>query len=173
MNSKNKILIITIAVLFLTATAAIILNRGNIEAQRELNNNAIFIIKENGQEVAQFNMSEIQAIGEIEFEATIRSSGRDPQDNTYTGVLLRNIFEHAGVSLENHSAIVVTAADGYASAVDIEKVLDDDNVYLAYIIDGELLGTREEGGVGPYQLIIRKDPFSQFWVKFAVSADIN
>ena len=62
--------------------------------------------------------------------------------------------------------------DGYAAALSMDKVMDDDNVYLAYKRDGELLGTKTDGGNGPYQLIISKDKFSQYWVKFAYQGEL-
>lgn len=173
MNKNSKILIVIIVLLAATAAIAIFLNRDNVAASKELNNNAIFIVIEDGIELASFNMTEIQAMGETDFEATLRSSGSDPKDHIYTGVLLKNIFSHANISIEGKDTVVVTAADGYTVAITMDKFLDDDNVYLAYMRDGELLGTKEDGGSGPYQMIIRKDPFSQFWCKFAVSAEIR
>ncbi|MDP3387700.1 MAG: hypothetical protein Q8S24_10725 [Eubacteriales bacterium] len=173
MNKNSKILIVIIILLAVTASIAIFLNRDNVAASKELNNNALFILIEDGVELASFNMSEIQAIGEVEFDATLRSSGSDPKDHIYTGVLLKNIFAHANISFDGKKTVVLTAADGYTVAVAIDKFLDDDNVYLAYMRDGELLGTKEDGGSGPYQMIIRKDPFSQFWCKFAISAEIK
>lgn len=173
MNKNTKLLILIILLLVAIAATAIFLNRENVVANKELNNNAIFVLIEDGIELASFSMAEIQAIGEIDFIATLKSSGSDPKDHVYTGVLLKNIFIHANISIEGKETVVVTAADGYTVAIAMDKFIDDDNVYLAYMRDGELLGTKEDGGSGPYQMIIRKDPFSQFWCKFAVSAEIR
>ncbi|HBH13697.1 MAG: Uncharacterized protein XD91_0061 [Clostridiales bacterium 38_11] len=173
MNKNTKILIVIILLLIAIATTAIFFNRDNIEASKKLNDNAIFVLIEDGEERATFHMAEIQAIEEVDFTATLRSSGSDPMDHVYTGVLLKNIFTHANISLEGKETVIVTAADGYTVAITMDKFLDDDNVYLAYMMDGKLLGTKEDGGSGPYQMIIRKDPFSQFWCKFAITAEIN
>ncbi len=118
-------------------------------------------------------MTEIQSIGEVDFTATLDTSNSDPEDFQYTGVLLKNIFSHAGITLEGREAIVVSAADGYTVAIPMDKFMADDNVYLAYKKEGELIGTREEGGKGPYQMIVSKDQFSQFWCKYALSADLQ
>jgi hypothetical protein len=173
MKKNTKILISVILILVVISAVAIMMNRDNVAAQKELNDNAIFIVKDNGQEIVSYNMTEIQALGETDFTATLDTSDTDPEDFHYTGVLLKAIFENAGISLEGKEAVVVTAADGYTVAVPMEKFMADDNVYLAYKKEGTLIGTREEGGKGPYQMIISKDQFSQFWCKYAVSADIQ
>lgn len=173
MNKNTKILAGIIILLAAISAVAIFLNQDNVAANKELNNNAIFVVLDDGKEVASFNMSEIQAIGEVEFNATLRSSGSEPKDHVYTGVLLKDIFAKANTVIEGKDAVIVTAADGYTVAVTMDKFMDDDNVYLAYMKDGELLGTKEDGGSGPYQMIIRKDPFSQFWCKFALSAELK
>ncbi len=173
MNKNTKILILTIILLVSIVATAIFLNRDNVAASKELNNNALFVLIEDGTEVVSFSMIEIKAIGEVDFNATLKSSGSDPKEHVYTGVLLKNIFSNANIEIEGKETVVVTAADGYTVAITKDKFLDDDNVYLAYMRDGELLGTKEDGGSGPYQMIIRKDPFSQFWCKFAISAEIR
>ncbi|SHJ21721.1 Oxidoreductase molybdopterin binding domain-containing protein [Dethiosulfatibacter aminovorans DSM 17477] len=173
MNKNTKILVSVILILVLISAIAIMMNRDNAAAKKELNDNAVFILMDNGEEIASYNMTEIQAIGETDFTATLDTSTTDPEDFQYTGVLMKSIFEHAGISLEGREAVIVSAVDGYTVAVPMDKFMADDNVYLAYKKEGELIGTREEGGKGPYQMIISKDQFSQFWCKYAISADIQ
>ena len=69
--------------------------------------------------------------------------------------------------------VIVRAIDGYTVALSIEEVLDEENVYLAYAIDGKPLRSKSQGGSGPYQLIVRKDQFSQRWCKFVVEIEIR
>ena len=173
MKKNTKILISVILVLVIISAVAIMMNKDNVKAKKELNDNAVFILMDKGEEIASYNMTEIQAIGEADFTATLDTSNTDPEDFQYTGVLLKNVFEHAGISLEGREAVIVSAVDGYTVALPMDKFMEDDNVYLAYKKEGELSGTREEGGKGPYQMIISKDQFSQFWCKYAVSADIQ
>ncbi|WZL72375.1 hypothetical protein QBE52_14945 [Clostridiaceae bacterium 35-E11] len=164
---------ITIVVMVLTIIVGITayLNMKTVAVKKDLEENALFVIKENGKEIAAIDMKTIKSLGESKFEAKLKKSGEDPTPYTYTGVLLKKIFENYEVELKNKSAVVVKAIDGYTVAVDIEKVLADDNVYLTYMREGEGLGNKEDGGSGPYQMIISKDPFSQYWCKFALEAD--
>ncbi len=171
MNKNKKILIFVVAALVVIIGIFAFLNKDSVAEKKSLNNDAIFIIKENGEEVQSFDMEEIRSLGESNFKANLKTSGKDPIEYEYTGVLLKNVFEEAGVSLEGKDAVVMTAADGYATSVEMKKVLADDNVYVAYMREGESIGTKEEGGKGPYQIIISKDQFSQYWCKYALSAE--
>ena len=113
------------------------------------------------------------AIREENFNATLDTSSTDPKEFEYTGVLLREIIKKVDINLENKELAAVTGADGYTVAVSIDKIMEEDNVYLSYKRQGHPLGTRDDGGSGPYQLIIRKDKFSQNWCKYAVKVDIR
>ncbi len=111
-------------------------------------------------------------MGEVEFDANLKTSGNGPIEQKYVGVPLKTIIENAGVKLDENSVAVVSAIDGYSVALTMDKLLDEGNVYLAYICEGELIGTKAEGGKGPYQMVISKDPFSQFWCKYAYNVDV-
>ncbi|MCG8541470.1 MAG: molybdopterin-dependent oxidoreductase [Clostridia bacterium] len=164
---------LTIIILALIVGITAFINFKTLEVKKDLEENAQFVIKDNGEEIAVLDMKEIQSLGPKEFKANLKSSGKEAITYTYTGVLLKDIFERYNISLIGRSSIIVRAIDGYSVALDMDKVLEDDNVYLAYMREGEALGNREDGGRGPYQMIISKDPFSQYWCKFAIEADVK
>ena len=173
MRKSSKLVIGIIAILAVIIAVAAYLNRENVAEKKALIENAEFIIYDNGQEVIRYDMQQISEMGETNFKANLKTSGKAPIPYEYTGVLLKNILAEAGISLEGKSSVIVSAADGYVVAVDIAKVLDENNVYLAYRREGELIGTKESGGKGPYQMIISKDQFSQHWCKYAISAEVK
>lgn len=171
---KNNIIIISVMVLMIIAIGGTAyINRENLEEKKQLNTDAIFSVIVNGEEVASYNMEEIAALGETTFKANLKSSGKAPIEYEYTGVLLKLVIEDAGVSIEDMNNAVVSAIDGYVVAYTIDKLAADDNIYLAYKREGELIGTRDDGGRGPYQVIVSKDKFSQYWVKYAYSVELN
>jgi hypothetical protein len=173
MKKNNIIIGLTIAFLVVALIVTYFVNQEDIEEKKQLNRDAVFEVLYQGEVVKSFNMEEIAGMGEVTFEANLKSSGNDPVPYEYTGVLLKTIFMEAGLDLEGKSSATVMAVDGYATALTMEKLMDDENVYLAYMRDGELLGTKEDGGNGPYQLIISKDKFSQYWVKYAYRGELN
>ncbi len=173
MRKSSKLVVGIIVILAVIIAVAAYFNRENVADKKALIENAEFIVYDNGQEVVRYDMQEISEMGETTFKANLKTSGKAPIPYEYTGVLLKNILVEAGISLEGKSSVIVSAADGYVVAVDIDKVLDENNVYLAYRREGELIGTKESGGKGPYQMIISKDQFSQHWCKYAISAEVK
>lgn len=173
MKKNNIIIMVIVIFLVIVVSVTAYLNKENVAIKKQLNNDAIFTVYDDGEELNSYNMSDIQAMGEVGFNANLKTNGKDPIAYDYTGVLLKTILEDAGVSFEGKSAVIVSAIDGYVVSVSLDKVMEDDNVYLAYMREGELIGTREEGGKGPYQMIISKDPFSQYWCKYAYSAELK
>jgi hypothetical protein len=172
MKKNNIIILSLIVVLIGILSVTYFINQDDIEYKQQLNQDAIFEVLYQDEVVDSFTMVEIADMGEVTFTANLKSSGNDPVEHEYTGVLLKTIFEEAGLDPEEKTSVTVIAIDGYAAAITMDKFMDDDNVYLAYMRDGELLGTKADGGNGPYQLIISKAQFSQYWVKFVYQAEL-
>lgn len=173
MTKQNKIIGIVVILLVLIIGVTAYLNMGNVEEKKALNNDAIFMIKVNGETLKSYTMADIQALGEVEFKATKDTSNSGPEEFSYTGVPLINLYKDAGVEVNKDDTIMNTAADGYSVALAGEKVLDVENVYITYMKEGQLIGTREEGGNGPYMIIVSKDQFSQYWCKYALSSEVK
>lgn len=174
MNKKATIIIGGIIVLLVVIIGVTsFLSREDIAQKKQLNNDAIFSVVLSGEEVATYTMEEIQKIGEKTFDANLKTSGKDPIEYNYTGVLLKNILADAGIEEATIDKAIIYAIDGYAVSIAKEKLLEEDNIYLAYMRENELIGSREEGGKGPYQMIISKDQFSQYWCKYAFKIEIN
>ena len=171
--NQNRTIAVIMGILALVVGVTAFLNRDNFAENTRLNNEAVFEVISKGETVKSYDMSQIAALGEETFEANLKSSGNDPVAHTYKGVLLKDILIDSGLDPEEGGNAIVSAIDGYVVGVSNDKLMADDNVYLAYIRDDVLLGTREEGGDGPYQLIISKDRFSQYWCKYAFSVELT
>ncbi|MDN5298911.1 MAG: hypothetical protein PWP51_1464 [Clostridiales bacterium] len=172
-NGQAKIVAGIIGILVIVIVVTTWMSKGDIETKKALNNEAVFTVQNEGSEVKTYDMETIDQLGRETFKANLKSSGKDPVEHTYEGVLLKTILTDAGIDLDSVDSVVVYAIDGYAVSLSTDKLMEDDNVYLAYIRDDALIGTREEDGDGPYQMVIKKDPFSQYWCKYAYSVSIN
>lgn len=148
------------------------MNRELVKDKGYAHENAGVIIKEEDLEIV-LGYENIKALGEVDFSAILDTSDTDPEEHIYTGVPLKNIIEEADFSLNDKSQVVVKGIDGYTVALSIEEVLDEENVYLAYAVNGKALKPKSQGGSGPYQLIVRKDQFSQRWCKFVVEIEVR
>lgn len=173
MNKQFKLIGAIVLVLMFAIGVTAYMNKDYVEANKTLNEDAVFMIKHEEQIVKSYTMSDIQALGEIEITATKDTSNSGPEDHVYVGVPLIKVYEDAGIKVSESSTIINMAADGYTVALKGEKVLDEDNVILTYKVDGQLLGSREAGGNGPYMIIVAKDQFSQYWCKYALSTEIQ
>lgn len=101
----------------------------------------------------------------ITFPAVVRSSGSKPVETEYKGIELTKLFTTLDIDLSGYTKITFNASDGYRIILTIEEIMEPSNVYLTFERDGEILKSKKQGGNGPFQLIIRRDPFSQRWIK--------
>lgn len=169
---SSKIIITVIVVLAAVVGVTAWLNQGGQEERRRSQEGAILFLKQ-GDQTIELKFDDIRALPEKEFDAVLRGSGRLPVETTFTGVALKRIIEAAGLDLAAINQVVTRAADGYSVALTGDEVRMDDNVYLVYEQDGKDLGTREDGGTGPYRLIIRKDEFAQRWNKYLMEIELK
>ncbi len=101
----------------------------------------------------------------ITFPAVVRSSGKKPVETEYKGVELKALFKTLGIDTSKFSRVTFNAYDGYRVILSMEEINEPSNVYLTFERDGEIMKSKKEGGNGPFQLVIRRDPFSQRWIK--------
>lgn len=99
------------------------------------------------------------------FPAVVRSSGSKPVETEYKGIELTKLFDSLNIDITNYSKVTFNASDGYRIILSMEEIKEPSNVYLTFERDGEILKSKKQGGNGPFQLVIRRDPFSQRWIK--------
>jgi len=176
-KTKNKklwiIIIVVVAVLAIALGVTAYLNRGNLSEKKELQENAIILIKSGDKELAEANMELVTSLGEKEFKANLKKSGKPPVEHNYTGVPMKNLFAELKIDTTNVTTVVLKAIDGYSSALTLTEVMEEDNVYIVYKMDGKSLGNAENGGDGPYLALIRKDPYSQRWCKLLTEINLQ
>lgn len=170
---KKKILPIIIIVLIVVVSISAYLNKQSVQEKKEMMQEAKFQIIIDDKSVAEPNMEEIMNMDPVQYEANINKSGKDPVTHNFTGVPLINILEKYKVDLSEKLQVIATAVDGYTVAYSISEVKDKDNIYITYKMDDKLLGPKEEGGRGPFMLVVREDPFSQRWCKFLIEVKVQ
>ncbi len=172
--NKQKIIIIGILIVLITVMAVTYsLNKENLDIRVELNNDAKFIVKVNSEEIKTFTLLELKEFGSVDFEANLKTNGKEAEKHMYTGIPLKKVYDSLDINYNDFSALEVTAVDGYVVMVDIKKLIEEDNIYLTYKRDGEVIQSKKDGGKGPIQMIISKDKISQYWCKYAISADLK
>ena len=174
MKKKNLIIILSVvAVLVIVVGVTAVLNSSSIKLKKEQQDSACIIIKKGGEEIASIDMEYISSAGEEDFQADLDTSETDPQKHQYTGVPLIKLLDSLEISMNGIEIVVVRALDGYTVVFDVSEVEDEENMYITYKIDGQYLKDKNQGGSGPYQIITRKDPYSQRWCKFVMEIDLQ
>lgn len=164
---KKSTLIVILCVAVLTAAVAVfaVLNTDDISLKRELEMNAEFMVKY-GDIEKRVTMQDLLDLKPVEFKANMDTSTTDPTPVTFTGVELSKICESLELDISPAEVFEVRALDGYSSALVLEEVLMEDNVYICLYMNGEGLKTKSQGGLGPYMMVINSADFSQRWCKF-------
>jgi len=101
----------------------------------------------------------------VTFPAVIRSSGEKPVETEYKGIELVKLFSALGIDISDAEKITFNASDGYRVILKIDEINEPNNVYLTYERDRQLMKSKKRGGDGPIRLVIRRDPFSERWIK--------
>lgn len=101
----------------------------------------------------------------ILFPVVVRSSGNKPVEAEYKGVEFLKLMNSLDLDISNFEKVTFNASDGYRIILSANEVKEPKNIYLTFERDGEYLKSRKQKGNGPYQIIIRRDPFSQRWIK--------
>ena len=160
---KKRIIFIILGALAIIIGGLALLNRP--EGQLDAAQLEIYLA---GNLAATFTMDQVKALPAIELQKEIVSSSQENQSGLFTGVALRTLLDAADPDWQSYGDMVSTrASDGFVSAFSVEEVAADDNIMVAYAIDGQPLGTQAEGGVGPFRIVIRDDEFgnrSTYWL---------
>jgi hypothetical protein len=166
MKKQTKQLLVAIAALVVVVGVFAYLNRGNIAEKNQLQANAIFKIVKDGNTLCEVTMTDMQAIGLKQVSAVQDTSTTDPTNVTFTAVQVKDILAYKKIALDGVKTVEFDALDGFASALSLEDVQKDQNVFMCTQKNGKDLGTKSDGGMGPYLMIIKSDAFSQRWCKF-------
>jgi hypothetical protein len=173
MNRKIAIItVVIIAVLLAAIFVSLKLSETSMELQKEILSNAEILLKDKDNEII-LTKEDISNCGEENFHAVLDTSDTEPSTHSYTGVELKSILIYCNIDLHDKSTVVLSAADGYSVAYSIDEVVLDNNVYIAYMEDGKLLGSRDADGRGPYEAIIVYDNFSNRRCKWLTKIEVR
>jgi len=167
-TGKSTIAIIIVLCILIPAVVVLaILHRGNMVERLELQDAGEFLITV-GEDTRNVSMSDLLNIGSV----SVSSSPRGEQRN-FTGVPLGRIFDYFDVDYSGAGAVVFTSLDGFVTAISIAEALDETNTFIVFEEDGSPLGTREEGGRGPYMVVVALDPFPNRWARYLMEVTLQ
>jgi len=171
MKKRLLTVISIITVLIAIITISLKLNQSSMEIQKEILVNAEILLIFGDNQII-LDKDDITMSEEI-FEAVLDTADTNPALHRYSGVQLKNILNSKNIEINGISAVILSAVDGYSVAYSADEVLKDNNVYIAYMEDEKYLGSKDEGGRGPYESIVISDSFSNRRCKWLTKIEVK
>jgi|BioPla2DNA2_1021312.scaffolds.fasta_scaffold02049_5 hypothetical protein len=154
------------------------------EPNRELYKNEQIKITANGEEIGVYKIDDLLAlegVEEVEFNAIYDTSSSEPVEKTYTGIELKKVLSALGVDLSVARTIVFKASDGANKAYAAEDIVNPNNVFIAYKVNGRAFNEgikaaafndeAEDGG--PFVVIKVSDTYSQNRCKLLTEVSVS
>lgn len=167
-SKRNKliIIIVIVALAILIGVLALVNASGN---KSEVEGGITVILD---SKTVQYSPDAIKDFESISFEKEIKSSSKDDETGTYKGVPLEVILGEIDSDWGNkYENFILTASDGFSTAVSKSDITQGENVVIVYEKDGEALKGADDEGPGPYRIIIVNDPFGNRSIMNLVSIE--
>lgn len=131
-------------------------------------------ITQDDQTLKSFTLEEVKKLPAVGIEKTVVSSSKGNETGVFTGVWLADLLKEVDPQLlTGEHKFITKAVDGYASVLSSTEVNQPENVLLAYAKDNQSLGTIDDGGSGPFRIIIVEDPFGNRSARFLNEIEIK
>ena len=118
-----------------------------------------------GVVLAEVGLDEIRALPSVKRTMSIHSSAGVTQ-HAFRGALLSNVLELVDPGLmDEYGWILAVGVDDYISGVSMDEVLAENNVFIMYEDNGELL-PKKNGEPGGMRIVVLDDVFGQRFTNF-------
>ena len=123
-----------------------------------------------GEELGEITLDSIRSLDTYRRRITIRSASEGVTTHDFRGVRLSEAIAAAGGAelLAGCRSVIVTGTDGYESELTPEEIALENNVYLMYEDNGEMMRTAG-GSEGALRLIILSDDFGQRFTNYVAA----
>lgn len=173
MKKADKTVYLLLGLMFVATVIAIMLNRGDPELRRALEENREFLIRMDGETIATVSLQDLIDLKPIEFTTTMSTSISRPRQVALEGVELRLLLEAKEIETADATGFVFNGYDRYYSPLSLKEVERPEFIYVCLKMDGEILKPQSEGGMGPFLMVTRDTPFAQRWCKYVEAVDIR
>ncbi len=116
-------------------------------------------------EMVTITQADGQAIGMVDLQATSKYKDGTQEENTWTGMILRNVLDFADIG--DYHLVELEAADGFTVEYTPE-IVNSDGTILALKVDGEML----DEDSGPIQSVVQ-DQGQNLWIRQVVKVKVS
>ena len=171
-GKANRLVYLVLGLLLIAVAALALLNSGDRELQRALEEKREFLILTDGDYTATVNLHIILDLDPQRFTTSFATSITAQRETVMHGVELRLLLEALKVDTTRAVRYTVSGMDGYYSPLTREEVENEESVYICYSMDDKILEAQSEGGYGPFMMVIRGSHFAQRWCKYVEAVDV-
>ena len=171
MDKNTKIVLFSLTALSFLVVIFALLNRSYIEPMREAQRAGVFFLLADDRKHA-VSIDDFEDFSPFDIDANYKTSGLSARNRTFRGVSFSTIAASFDIDISAYRFVLFTAADGYASMLTSAEAMDAGNCYIVAGEEGRPLGTLEEGGMGPFMMILAHDAFSQRWCKYLLEVKL-
>ena len=173
MKRADKTVYLVLGLLLAALLASALFSRNGMELKRALGENHKFQIRLEGETVATVGLQDLLDMEPKEFTTTLATSISAPRGVTLKGVELRELLAALDIDTSQARYFIFSGLDGYYSPLSRGEVEKAESIYICLAMDGELLKPVDEGGFGPFMMVIRGARFAQRWCKYVEAVDIK
>jgi len=160
MSKQAKIIVAVLVVLIPAVIILAMINRENISERIALQESGTFL-------VTAFDNTHVVSLEDL-FNLGVMNISAHPRgaERNFTAVPVMTILEHLGIDPSGGRALILTSLDGFATSITVNEAMDTSNAFVVFEEDGEPLGTRAEGGLGPFMIVMALDSFPNRWARY-------
>jgi type II secretory pathway component PulK len=173
MKIANKTVYLLLGLLLAATLVLALLNRGDAELKRALQENHQFQICVEGEALVTVGLQDLLDLQPQEFSTILATSIAKPREVLLQGVELQDLLEALAIDTGKARYFIFSGLDGYDSPLTRAEVEKAQSIYICLAMDGEILKTQGEGGWGPFMMVIRGSRFAQRWCKYVEAVDIK
>lgn len=107
-----------------------------------------------------------------DFSGTLVNGKGETFEHDFSGILLRDALLNNGFILQDASVVTVTSADNYSATISGDEILNDDNVYIATVCDGEKVEGIDEKTNGA-EIVVFGDKDSKRCVRYLMEVEVK
>ena len=165
---KNTAIVVIVLVALIIAVVVLgILNYEFMVERSSLQEGDMFLVTA-GNDTHTVTKSDILSMSPKTVSANYRGDIRN-----FTGIPIAVIPDFLSIDTTNANTVILTSLDGFTTILTIDEVMDVDNAFIVFEEDGAGIGTKEDGGLGPYLVVIAMDLFPNRWTKYLMEITIQ
>jgi len=167
MSKEAKIIALVLIILIPAVIVLAIMNRGNITERIALQESGTFL-------VSAFDYTHVVSLDDL-LNLGVMNISAHPRgvERNFTAVPVMTILEHLSIDPTEGRALIFTSLDGFATSITINEAMDKTNAFVVFEENGEPLGTRAEGGLGPFMIVMALDSFPNRWARYLMEITLS